>query len=157
MIKLGYVSLRVELNFARNVYKTIKNLALDGMPIKAHDMHMTLMYDKENPIPIENAKAFGQPQRVHDGVVKEISMLGIDDTGRGAVVLIIESESIAERHEELSFFMKHSFDPFVPHISVAYDATEDDFERIKQAISVLVIGKSVVLYGESFAELKKED
>lgn len=156
MIKLGYVSLRVGLDTGRAVYGQIKDLMLDATLIKPHDMHMTLMYDKENPIPIENAKVFGKPQLVHIGKITGIEMLGVDDEGKGAVVLTIDSPSVQARHDELSFFMKHSFDPFLAHVSVAYGASPEALEAIKTALYPM-IGKELKLYGESFAELKKED
>jgi hypothetical protein len=156
MIKLGYVSLRVGLEMGRAIYAQIKHIPMDATLIKPHDMHMTLMYDKSNPIPIENAKVFGKPQLVHTGTIVDIQMLGVDEEGKGAIVLTIDAPSAQARHEELSFFMNHSFDPFLAHVSVAYGASPEAFETVKSALYPM-IGKELKLYGESFAELKKED
>lgn len=153
-IKLGYVSLRVRLEDATFVHNLIKEVELDGRCIAPHDMHVTMMYDKSNPIPSLAVKAFGKPEVEYLATISGVGMLGEEGSKYRAVVLHLESTELQNRFDELSIFMSHSFDDFMAHTSVVYGATEQDYEKVDNLLTSLV-GTSIVLYGESFATVKE--
>lgn len=156
MIGVGYASLKVSQTSLLDLFQEIKSKTdeLDGTLIKRHDLHMTLMYDRTNPIPAKNIPYFSKSGEVYKGTVVDSILLGEEGSEHRAVVLLIDSYEIVERHDELRATMKHSFDEFVPHISVIYGATEQDYVILREIISKY-IGSSVELYGESFATVKQ--
>lgn len=153
--RVGYVSLRVELPFCREVYKAVENLPVSCNLIKPHDMHMTLMYDSSNPIRATSIPYVANAGMEHSATVTSVGILGDDTSAYRAVVLKTESSSIRERFEELSTIMTHSFEDHIQHISIAYGVTDADFEEMKKVLTGF-IGRDIILYGESFATVKED-
>lgn len=153
MISVGYASLKVVRDApVEDIVEVISNLDLDGQAIKPYDLHMTLIYDKTNPLPIERTKYINKPDKVYQATAVDIRKLG------DAVVMILESDEVMERFDELSLFMKHSFDDMIPHVSLVYDATDRDFLLVEAAIGDIIRNDNpvILLYGESFATVKKD-
>lgn len=153
--RVGYVSLKVDLAFGREVYNAVSGLPIVGSLIKPHDMHMTLMYDSSNPIRATSIPYVAKSGMEHSATVTSVGILGDDTSAYRAVVLKTESSSIRERFEELSTIMTHSFEDHIQHISIAYGVTDADFEEMKKVLTAF-IGRDIILYGESFATVKED-
>lgn len=158
MIKVGYVSLKVQRESISGILDAISNLPLEGNQIKPMDLHMTLMYDKSNPVPLSNVKWFGKPHVEHEGDITGISMLGDEGSQYRAVVLDVSSDTIRKRFDELSMVMTHNFEDHIQHVSLVYGATERDYDLILAALSDILPpngNPTIRLYGENFSEVKK--
>lgn len=95
----------------------IKKLDIDLDPLK-YLYHITLMYDSES-----NFKEIELKDPV--GSCKVIGFDIFKDSGKDALVALVESDYIMQRHFELeSFGFHHSFDNFIPHITLGYLKTE---------------------------------
>lgn len=71
------------------------------------DYHSTLMYS-----------TYGKYIQPSTNLVHDARITGIADFG-GYLVLLLDSESMCTRHEELSYMgLKHSFDEYNPHITI---------------------------------------
>lgn len=148
-VKIGYFSLKVNLKDAQMVNELVSAVGIKGDVIRPYEMHVTLMFDKTNPIDTRTASFINRNQAIYDAVIT-----GFDFLGGDSVVLLLSSPEVENRHKELKIFMTHSFEDFLPHTSVAYNADEEDFEKLKSVLTGLV-GTSIVLYGESFATIKE--
>lgn len=153
-IRVGYVSLKVALEDATAISNTIAAIETTGKKIKPHEMHMTLMYDSANPVSTRSVPMIGRTGEVYEGIISGVSILGDEDSEYRAVVLKIDSPMIELRHRELSIFMKHNFEDFVPHVSVIYGADAADLEKLTPILTDLV-GKDILLYGEAFSTVKE--
>lgn len=152
-ISVGYVSLKVSLKDSKFLHDLLESLPIEGRLIAAHDMHLTLMYDQENPIPATAISKINRPDEIYRATIKDVGMLGDEDSKYRAVVLHLESPQIDQRFDELSIFMNHSFDSLMKHVSVIYGAVDGDLVTVKSMLTDLV-GSSILLYGESFATIK---
>lgn len=95
----------------------INSLKLDLDPLK-YLYHITLMYDLESNFKeIELKKPIGRCKVIGFDIFK--------DSSKYALVALIESNYIMQRHSELeSLGFHHSFDNFIPHITLGYLKTE---------------------------------
>ena len=91
----------------------IKKLDIDLDPLK-YLYHITLMYDPESDFKeIELKDPIGRCKVIGFDIFK--------DSGKDALVALIESNYIMQRHSELeSLGFHHSFDNFIPHITLGY-------------------------------------
>lgn len=91
----------------------IKKLDIDLDPLK-YLYHITLMYDLESDFKeIELKDPIGRCKVIRFDIFK--------DSGKDALVALIESNYIMQRHSELeSLGFHHSFDNFIPHITLGY-------------------------------------
>ena len=99
----------------------IKKLDIDLDPLK-YLYHITLMYDSES-----NFKEIELKDPI--GSCKVIGFDIFKDSGKDALVALIESDYITERHNELeSLGFHHSFDNFIPHITLGYLKSKIDLD-----------------------------
>ena len=91
----------------------IKKLDIDLDSLK-YLYHITIMYDPESDFKEIELKRIDESCKV----------IGFDifkDSGKDALVALVESDYIMSRHSELeSFGFRHSFDNFIPHITLGY-------------------------------------
>ena len=97
----------------------INSLKLDLDPLK-YLYHITLMYDPESNFKeIELKNPIGRCKVIGFDIFK--------DSGKDALVALIESNYIVQRHSELeSLGFHHSFDNFIPHITLGYLTSKID-------------------------------
>lgn len=97
----------------------IKKLDIDLDPLK-YLYHITLMYDLESDFKeIELKDPIGRCKVIGFDIFK--------DSGKDALVALIESNYIMQRHSELeSLGFHHSFDNFIPHITLGYLTSKID-------------------------------
>lgn len=97
----------------------INSLKLDLDPLK-YLYHITLMYDPESDFKEIELKRIDESCKV----------IGFDifkDSGKDALVALVESNYIMQRHSELEFLgFHHLFDNFIPHITLGYLKSEAD-------------------------------
>ena len=111
----------------------IKKLDVDLDPLK-YLYHITLMYDSES-----NFKEIELKDPV--GSCKIIGFDIFKDSGKDALVALVESNYIMQRHSELeSLGFHHSFDNFIPHITLGYLKTDSKVDldfNIKPRIDLI--------------------
>ena len=109
-----YCEILVDQAQVRNL---IKKLNVDLDPLKFL-YHITLMYDSES-----NFKEIELKDLI--GRCKVIGFDIFKDSGKDALVALVESNYIMQRHSELeSLGFHHSFENFIPHITLGYLKTE---------------------------------
>lgn len=91
----------------------IKKLNIDLDPLK-YLYHITLMFDKTSDFKeIELKTSVGSCKVIGFDIFK--------DSGKDALVALVESNYIIQRHSELeSLGFHHSFNNFIPHITLGY-------------------------------------
>ena len=91
----------------------IKKLDIDLDPLK-YLYHITLMFDKTSDFKkIELKEPVGSCKVIGFDIFK--------DSGKDALVALVESNYIMQRYSELeSLGFHHSFDNFIPHITLGY-------------------------------------
>jgi hypothetical protein len=109
----------------------IKKLDIDLDPLK-YLYHITLMYDPESDFKEIELK---RP----DESCKVIGFDIFKDSGKDALVALIESNYIMQRHSELeSLGFHHSFDKFIPHITLGYLNGEINLDfKVKSRIDLI--------------------
>ena len=123
-----YCEILVDQSQVRDLINSLK-LNLD--PLK-YLYHITLMYDpKSNFKEIELKDPIGRCKVIGFDIFK--------DSGKDALVALIESNYIMQRHSELeSFGFRHSFDKFIPHITLGYLNGEINLDfNIKSRIDLI--------------------
>ena len=109
----------------------INSLKLDLDPLK-YLYHITLMYDLES-----NFKEIELKDPI--GGCKVIGFDIFKDSNKDALVALIESNYIVQRHSELeSLGFHHSFDNFIPHITLGYLNGEINLDfKVKSRIDLI--------------------
>lgn len=109
----------------------IKKLNVDLDPLK-YLYHITLMYDSES-----NFKEIELKNPV--GSCKVIGFDIFKDSNKDALVALVKSNYIMQRHSELeSLGFHHSFDNFIPHITLGYLKSKIDLNfNIKSRIDLI--------------------
>lgn len=124
----------------------LKNIGIIDS-INPEEMHVTLMYSKASKVSLEadgsksyDAELIGSPE-----------IMGQDPWR--ALVIVLKSEDLARRHEELKDAGgAHSYAQFRPHLSLKYSPSPEDLEKLSN--NPLPIGLKVRLEGESFGPVK---
>ena len=111
-----YCEVLVDQSQVRDLINSL-NLDLDSLK---YLYHITLMYDSESDFKeIELKKP--------DESCKVIGFDIFKDSGKDALVALVESNYIMQRHSELeSLGFHHSFDNFIPHITLGYLTSKID-------------------------------
>lgn len=120
-LKGGYVEVLLQNPEAEEIIAT---LLQGGITLPEYNLHCTLMYDKGDP---EKPLAVLNPLKVFTAHVLQIDVLG---TG---LVFHLTSPALVEEHLRLKAAgYDHSFDSFLPHMSLTYDFNNYDILLIKQ-------------------------
>jgi len=137
----GFVSVRPDLMTAHHIAGHLKELGIEDF-IDPTDMHVTVMYSRNDEI---NTNA--DPKRDYIATVtNDVTILG--EHPYRALVLKLDSDDLQVRHGEL--FMHggiHSFDDYLPHLSLKYNVTDEDLRKLRE--NPIQIGK-LILSGETF-------
>lgn len=150
MNRCGYVSVKPSPESAKAIHNFLLMAGLEGIN-PDDDFHVTLMYSKESSISQEAAQRLNKPDAVYKATIKGFDILGGD-----ALVLVLESPELQERFKELSIFLKHSFDEYLPHMSIKYGATREECNEINELYKRLnfPVG-TILLSNESIVPVKK--
>ena len=109
----------------------IKKLNVDLDPLK-YLYHITLMFDKTSDFKeIELKDPIGSCKVIRFDIFK--------DSDKDALVALVESNYIMQRHSELeSLRFHHSFDNFIPHITLGYLKSKIDLDfKVKSRIDLI--------------------
>lgn len=120
-----------------------------------NSLHVTIMYDNSSP----EIDYKPDPSKTYMVSTTDITMLGEADSKWRAIVLNLKSKELDDHHLALrKMGYKHSFDKFVPHVSIMYEPSEGDIdsimsnkERIMKELNILT------LTGEYFQPINKPD
>lgn len=122
----GYASVKLNGNDADKVCRILEDIGIAGH-INPEDMHATLIHSKD-----KNINGTANPERVFTAkIVGEPKFMG--EAPYKALVLELESYDLTDRHEQLKAYGgNHSYDEYKPHLSLKYDATNEDLEKLKR-------------------------
>lgn len=127
----GYISLKVNLQDAKKLHKLLSDNGVTDL-IPPDKMHMTLMYDKSNP-----SVGYEPSKETYSSRLLSIKELGDGDWK--AVVLELLAPEVSARHDDLKAQgYTHSYDSFIPHVSVKYKPSEGDLVKIKGLFDKIV-------------------
>lgn len=141
----GYVSVKPYEDDARHIVDHLESIGVNGF-ISQHEMHATLMYSKSSVIN-GSADTLATYEAFIDG---EAEIIG--KAPWRALVVKLDSDGLRERHEKLkSMGGKHSYDEFLPHISLKYDPTDEDLQKLKNN----PLKGKIRFCNESFAPIKE--
>ena len=141
----GYVSVAPCEDDALYLFDYMKSIGIEDI-INAEDLHVTLMYSKDSsingrPDTLATYSAFidGEPEIIGKAPWR-------------ALIVKLDSDGLKERHEQLKAMGgKHSYDEFLPHISLKYDPTDEDLQKLKDN----PLNGKIRLGSESFAPIKE--
>ena len=147
----GYCALRPSGRDARVVEAVMQSIGLNGI-VPADELHMTLMYDKSNPLSESSVRNIVKSDKKYFAVPVDVLILGGD-----SLVIEFECKSIEDRHQELSMFMTHSYDDFIPHMSVKYDASETDLALLNAFKEAIFSTIPLLTFSEEYFEAVKKE
>ena len=97
-----------------------------GVTLPKHNPHCTLMYDKEQQERLVELR----PEQVFHGNVTAMEVLG------DGLVFHLTGKELSDEHRRLKEAgYNHSFDAFLPHMSITYDFNDYDILKLKQAFA----------------------
>lgn len=135
--KGNYVSINGEL----------KDEGIDlGSGVFTKSPHVTLMYSKDSNVPMKDV------QKVIDQFPEAVeaeyeSMEQFNDDDKYALVLKLKSDQLHEMHEQLKDIgLTHSYD-YQPHMTYAYNLTEDECNRARKELETMYEGRKFTLSG----------
>ena len=133
----NYVSIGIE-NFPHVEWlKGAKN-------INPSNAHITLVYSKTTSIPPDEVFDVAS-ESIKDGdSCDAVSLAKFDsqeDDNLCCLVLKVSSDSLTNCHERLlEFGLKHSYDEFSPHVTLAYDIPKDDADQYIKTVDPKNLG-----------------
>ena len=144
---LGYCYIKPTTQTAMQIQQIMRMVGISG-GISKDDLHVTISHDSDNPLKEEPK----QTTTRYWGQVVEVTTLGAEDSPWRAIVLKMNSPSISKTHDHFkSLGIKHSYEEFIPHISVKYKPTEEDLVKLDE-ISVRVKGMILFFDSQEFWE-----
>lgn len=149
-MKTAYIQLKAQSDFSNQLFSQIQNVGQNvyGTLVRPDQYHLTLIAETPSNLTKQAVAAFLDPDAYHTGVVTDIVLLG----PQRAACLLIDSPSIAARHSELKNHMRHNFQDFSPHLSIAYGVSNIDILTFRPAL-LNVIGSEIVFHTEKFVLL----
>lgn len=106
------------------VEEIFETLLTNGITLSKHNLHCTLMYDKRNH---EAPLAELRPNDVFTANVVSLEVLG------DGLVFHLTSKMLSDEHRRLKDSgYEHSFDAYLPHMSLTYDFNEYDRLKARQ-------------------------
>lgn len=143
----GYVALKVQPDSVEQIRKAVIDVGINPKSL-INKMHLTLMYDESEPtIPMP------KNTMVHQAKIDDISTLGDPESRWFAVVLKLNSDSLHRRFKELQELgYKHSYDTFVPHVSVIYGPSKEEADLIISRKADIMNAIGVIELGEEYSE-----
>ncbi len=153
----GYVSVRpIETTSERNYKQDLVNLVkacgiIDG--VVADKLHVTVAHDETNPISETMLPVIARPLYTYDAEIIGVRFLGKDTND---LVLLLESPSLEQRHHMLRGVMDFSYPDYIPHMTVKYDATDDDLNSIIELMPLIKSLCGDMILGEEVFEPIKD-
>jgi len=118
----GYVSVKPSFKSIKMISDIINKGQLYDA-ISYSDLHMTLMYDTDNPL----VKSYAKSDNIIKATMQEVVILG------DALVILLDSEDAHKRFNQLcDLGFNPSYPEYIPHISLKYKPTESDLVDIRK-------------------------
>lgn len=133
----GYVSVNL---IGSEVEEIFGALLEAGVSLPKYSLHCTLMYDEDVTEPLAEL----QPEALFHAHVTSLDILG-----DGLVFHLTSSELAAEHRRLKEAGYKHSFDAFLPHMSITYDFTDYEVLKMKQVLAGWG-GRQLTFSGEGY-------
>ena len=118
----GYVSVQPSFKSIKMISDIIdKGQLVDA--IDSNELHMTLMYDTNNPL----VKSYAEPDNIIKATMREVVILG------DALVILLDSKDAHKRFNELcDLGFNPSYPEYIPHISLKYNPEKSDLVNIRK-------------------------
>lgn len=141
----GYIALKPMIKHAQIIESICKAIGLKDH-IEANKLHVTLVYDRREPI-IEQYEPLVEQ--------KKATITGCD-LYNDALVLTLDSNDLQERFYQLrQLGFKSDYDLYKPHLSLKYGANESDLERVKKYFTWFQLLQTIKLNFEYSEPIKK--
>lgn len=138
MSNLGFVDVELMGPEVGEIFDILLNA---GIPLSKHNPHCTLMYDKRD---IQEPLAELRPKETFTAFISSLDVLG------EGLVFHLTSPQLADEHRRLKEAgYQHSFDAFLPHMSISYDLSKYDILKCQDLFADWG-GKQLTFSNESF-------
>lgn len=145
--KYGYVSAGLKDSETLKMFLENSNI---GNTVLINKLHVTLMYDRSNSVSTE-----ARSDAVFKAEITDVKRLGEPGSKWEAVVLVLKSPVLDERHEELKKLgFKHSYSEYIAHMSVKYKPEKDDLEILKKELKNIK-GKIITLKENKWEQINE--
>lgn len=119
----GYISLSVADESAERIEDVLSEFEINGL---IQQFHLTLMYDVSNP-----SVSYKTNDLTYESDIVDIKILGEEDSEWRAIAFELSDNTLVTRHQELlSQGFNHSYDTFIPHVSIKYKPSEKDIKTL---------------------------
>ena len=138
-----YVAVKPPLKAATRLTMLMGLVGLTG-GLSKEELHTTILYDAREETP----EYKGDPNRQYGAKVKGVGILG------DGLVIFFESPDLVKRHEELKAAgFVHSFPDLTPHMTVKYNPSSGDLEKVEGVIlSLTELFEDVVVLSDEFSD-----
>lgn len=150
---LGYINVTLIKEQADVILKELNQL---GFKDFKYDFHVSLMYDKDAPKEeLDDSKI--NPNEVFLAVVSDISLLGNpnrENSSGWALVIELTSKDLIKEHNRLKEVgYKHSFDDFIPHMSLYYTPTDEEIKTLAEYVN-RIKGRELIFSNQTIKHVK---
>jgi hypothetical protein len=138
----GFVSLKLDIDQAKEIRKIFKLAGIDCLT--AAKFHVTLMQDESNP----------QINLLQNDSTYKAKITGIERLGKPggeweAIVLLLDSPEIEQRHKELlNAGFTHKFPGYKCHMSIVYQPKDTDEDLIELIYKLGVLPEELIFGNE---------
>lgn len=143
----GYAAVHPTPETVRFVMSELKRIGLET-DFEPNDLHVTLMYDKENPMLFHPAAPIQLEATVLGG-----ALFGPEED---TLVLKLNSHGLLARHRYLlQAGYRHSYPDYMPHLTIKVPATADDLKTLTNGITAgAFTGVPLVFGGETWEPIR---
>lgn len=94
-----------------------------------HDLHVTLAYDKNNPV----VAAQPNPDAEFTATIKDVALFGGEEA---VLVLLLDSPDLQAEHDRIHACGCANFDfkPYQPHVSLKYGAKQSELDFMRDLL-----------------------
>ncbi|AUR83143.1 hypothetical protein NVP1031O_161 [Vibrio phage 1.031.O._10N.261.46.F8] len=123
-VENNYIGVKVLPDDAQRIYDHLTSIGMKGV-MDPSDMHCTLMYSK---VPMT-----GDLLPPHDDYEAEVSGYELFDSKKDTLVVLLDSPSLAESHEEIKTEQGGvpTYDSYKPHITIKNGADDSDLDLVR--------------------------
>lgn len=138
----GYVSLRLDIDQAKEMRKIFKLAGIDCLT--AAKFHVTVMQDESNP----SIKLL-KNESTYKAKITGVERLGKPGGEWEAIVLLLDSPEIEQRHKELvNAGFTHKFPKLKCHMSIVYQPKDTDEDLIELIYKLGVLPEELIFGNE---------
>lgn len=145
----GYAAVHPTPETVRFVMSELERIGLKT-DFDPKDLHVTLMYDRENPILFHPGAPIQLEATVNSG-----ALFGDD---ANTLVLKLNSQGLIARHKYLrQMGYRHSYPEYEPHMTIKVPAAPEDLELLNKGLSAGAFsGVRLVFGGETWEPIRED-